>query len=449
MISPFRKKTLLLAFLILRSVFLFATGKEDSTKAVIAWLKNNIIPVQDSKSGRGYPDLQPFKQVFRDVELVGLGEASHGTSQFFQLKQHIVEFLVREMGYTAIALESSMSGCSRINEYILYGKGDLPACLADQGYMAWDTQEMITLLLWLRNYNETAPEEKKVRIYGIDLHFNAIARKGLLDYIHQFAPAVQSVADSVFDHLNEQDSLWPFQLNKDSLAALAPPMQVIAGYFQQHRDELIRVSTKENFEKNLDLLENIRMDMLVSIEMTESGLRDRFMAEHILSIKNKLKPGSKVIVWAHNVHVSFDTVWTGTHTMGYYLKEKYGHGYFACGFDFFEGSYQARYFLAGQKLSPPKEFSAPASPPEAGLGWLLHQTWNKTLFLDLSQKPSDELILSWMNKPVKMHDMYWINDFTKEGFVPVILRNSYDGIFFVDRISGSHPTGTPVTMNRF
>jgi len=94
------------------------------TEAVIAWLQQNALPIQHIDVGSSCSDLQPLKQILKDVKVVGMGETTHGTSEIYRLRHRLLEFLVTEMNFDTITLESSFAACQPINEYVLYGKGD-------------------------------------------------------------------------------------------------------------------------------------------------------------------------------------------------------------------------------------------------------------------------------------------------------------------------------------
>jgi erythromycin esterase len=86
-----------------------AATKEErkSDEIVIDWLKKNAIPIKSVEAGNGFADLQPLKRILADARVVGLGEATHGTREFFQFKRRMVEFLVREMNFNVFAIEAS------------------------------------------------------------------------------------------------------------------------------------------------------------------------------------------------------------------------------------------------------------------------------------------------------------------------------------------------------
>src|SRR5689334_9529062 len=162
--------------------------RAQENEQVTKWLAANAIPLKTVQSGESVEDLKPLKQVLRDVRIVGLGEETHGTREFFQLKSRLVQFLVKDAGFTVFAMEISFAAASDINDYVLNGKGDRDKVLAKQGLWAWDTQEVAELLDWLRQYNSSAPPEKKVRFVGFDIHNNNLSADLVSSYLAKVAP---------------------------------------------------------------------------------------------------------------------------------------------------------------------------------------------------------------------------------------------------------------------
>jgi erythromycin esterase len=130
-------------------------------QAVITRLKENAIGVKTVEAGNGFQDLQPLKQVFKDVRYVGLGEETHGTREFFQFKHRMLEFLVKEMGFRVFAIEASYSACENINDYIMGKTDDGTKALDSQGFWTWNTEEVRAMIDWLRTYNATVTAERR------------------------------------------------------------------------------------------------------------------------------------------------------------------------------------------------------------------------------------------------------------------------------------------------
>jgi erythromycin esterase-like protein len=86
--------------------------------------------------------MQPLKKIIGDARIVALGEATHGTREFFQLKHRMLEFLATEMGFTIFSIEANMPEAYRVNDYVLTGVGDPAALLRGMYFWTWDTESL-------------------------------------------------------------------------------------------------------------------------------------------------------------------------------------------------------------------------------------------------------------------------------------------------------------------
>ena len=94
------------------------------------WIRAHAIRLTTPEAGHGFADLQPLKPVIGNARIVSLGEATHGTREFFQLKHRMLEFLATEMGFTIFSIEANMPEAYRLNDYVLNGTGDPAAAPA-------------------------------------------------------------------------------------------------------------------------------------------------------------------------------------------------------------------------------------------------------------------------------------------------------------------------------
>ncbi len=122
-------------------------------QAVRSWIKQNAVPLQTINPTAPLNDLASLQQIVGDAAIVGLGEGSHGSHEFFTMKQRLLEFLVEKKGFTLFAMEWGWGTGMQINDYILNGRGDARAILEGQNFWIWKTQEMLGLLEWMRAYN--------------------------------------------------------------------------------------------------------------------------------------------------------------------------------------------------------------------------------------------------------------------------------------------------------
>jgi erythromycin esterase-like protein len=151
----------------LRLLFLLALGVSGAAaqEPVRDWIAKHAIPLKTVEPGRGTSDLQAFREIIGDARIVALGEATHGTREFFQLKHRLVELLVAEMGFSIFAIENTIPEAERLNEYIVHGRGD-PEALLKGLYGCWNTREVLAMVQWMRAFN--ASGKGQIEFTGFD-----------------------------------------------------------------------------------------------------------------------------------------------------------------------------------------------------------------------------------------------------------------------------------------
>ena len=138
-------------------------------KDLTSELKQNIIPIETTKSESGFEDLMPLKEIFNNKKIIGMGEATHGTAEFFKMKHRMFEFLVEEMDYRVFAIEAEFGGSQIVNDYILNGKGSIDKSLEAMKFWTWDTKEVSEMIEWMKNYNDNTGYDDKIKFYGYDM----------------------------------------------------------------------------------------------------------------------------------------------------------------------------------------------------------------------------------------------------------------------------------------
>ncbi|MGI3198688.1 erythromycin esterase family protein [Streptomyces sp. GLT-R25] len=108
-------------------------------------------------------DLDVLGRMVKDAEVVGLGEASHGSQDFFRMKHRVFRYLVEQKGFRTFSLELAWSSGLRLNDYVLNGKGNLKDIANEEfqgAYRIWNNQDYINLIEWMRDYNRQHPKDK-------------------------------------------------------------------------------------------------------------------------------------------------------------------------------------------------------------------------------------------------------------------------------------------------
>src|SRR6266581_1173773 len=182
---------------ILIITLLFLTGlartnaSEDQT--VVEWIRAHAVPLKTVEAGHGFSDMEPLKSIVGDARIVSLGEATHGTREFFQLKHRVIEYCVAELGFTMVAFEANYGDTLAVNDYVLNGKGSAAEVVAGMGFWIWNTEEVVALVEWIRAWN--IAHDRKVTFYGFDMQTCLSAARHLLGYLHGVAPELAQASE--------------------------------------------------------------------------------------------------------------------------------------------------------------------------------------------------------------------------------------------------------------
>ena len=445
----FMKQTAKYIFYLLNALFLTnLCSAQDTDKVVTAWLKQNSIPIKYLEAGHGFSDLQPLKKVLQGVQVIGLGEATHGTHEFFEIKHRLVEFLVTQMGFTAFALESGFSDCEPINEYILTGKGNRATVLTNQNYTGWDTEEFSAMLDWMRAYNRKVPDEKKVRFYGLDiLSLQKVGRERVRAYFKKYVPEKIAQIDSLFRVLEGEEINWLSRMSQSALQQCFIPLNDLMSYLIANKDRLVGASSLKEWEQVHKYLEVMEQSLYYNVkevppslsskklDINKNVMRDEYMWQNLLYLMENEKPKAKFMFWAHNYHVqSNDTV----KSVGYFLRQKLGNKYYALGLECYQGTFQARELLPDNSWGDLKVDTIHSAPKS--INWYFAHTGKQNLFVDLRQASSNAVVDKWLDKPSSFGEGNWIHRNANENFEIIKLKDLYDGLLFIERSTSAHPT---------
>jgi erythromycin esterase len=415
---------------------------------VINWLRKNAILIEHIEAGNGFDDLQPLKALLRDVKVVGLGETTHGTREFFQFKHRLLEFLVTEMNFSAFAIEASAVACQPINDFVVYGKGELATALTVQGYVPWDTEEFVEMLNWLRAYNLRVADEKKVHFHGVDLWRNDLGRQAVLDYLRKVAPERVTATAALFNTLASAEARWPTHIDTETaqtLGQLLPRVSYLIDYLIANQAVWVSHTTQAEFDRILQYTQVMKQWLIANTpdslhpSLPQSCARSVLMAQNLVHLIDRDKPDAKYVVWAHNQHISLGNLWNGESNWGSCLRERYGPGYYALGFEFGQGSFYTRTALPNNDLGDLKAVAL-SSAPSGSWPWYLSQAGVGDLILNLRPPAGDPVVQQWLTTPRRVRNANWVYDEQSPYGGEVNLVQKYDGIIFIQRTTPTHPT---------
>jgi protein-L-isoaspartate(D-aspartate) O-methyltransferase len=261
----------------------------------------------------GDADFGRLADRFGDARVVLMGEATHGTSEFYRARAEFTKRLIVEHGFTVIAVEADWPDAARIDRYVrgrAHGAAGVAAFTRFPTWM-WRNTEVRALVDWLHAYNQAvAAPEHRVGYYGLDLYSLNASIAGVLDYLDRHDPEAAQVARERYGCLTP----WQHDPASYGRAALRPGFRtceqavlaMLCDLLERRLDDA--ASDGESF---LDAAQNARLVAAAELYYrtmyygaAESwNLRDRHMFETLQAVLAARGPDAKAIVWAHNSHV--------------------------------------------------------------------------------------------------------------------------------------------------
>jgi len=175
----------------------FSLGWSVDDQPVVEWVAAHAVRLQTPAAGHGFADMHPLKKMIGNARIVSLGEATHGTREFFQLKHRMLEFLATEMGFTIFSIEANMPEAYQLNDFVLNGKGDPAKLIKGMYFWTWDTQEVLDMVLWMREFNKSG--KGRVQFTGFDMQAPDVAAGIVSDFVASsdadYATSVRNAID--------------------------------------------------------------------------------------------------------------------------------------------------------------------------------------------------------------------------------------------------------------
>ena len=189
------------------------------------WVRLNAIRLTTVEAGHGFDDLQPLKRIIGTARMVTLGEATHGSREFFQLKHRLLEFFATEMGFTIFSIEANMPEAYRLNDYVLNGVGDPAQLLRGMYFWTWDTEEVLDMIRWMREFNKAG--KGRVQFTGFDMQFPT--RTWRQRWFEASWPDMTPIIETLRNAATMADSATSTGGNSFGVATGTFPVQLAAG----------------------------------------------------------------------------------------------------------------------------------------------------------------------------------------------------------------------------
>lgn len=433
-------------FIILISVILlFYSAKiVRAQDSIVELLNQNVLPIKTVSPNENYEDLMPLKSVLKDKRIIAMGEATHGTSEIFEMKHRMFKFLVNELGFRILGIEADFSACNYANNYVMYNKGDAQTALSIIGFWTWNTIEVKKLLEWMRLYNSTKPDSEKVKFYGFDFLYEGGVKRSILRYVKAFDSLSLNRVKVDLDRIDILKQ-WKKNASKTKLDSILQRISKIENYSNARKEYLIKESTESEYKLFIHYINSMRRYFEKYIwyySHPTASQRDSIMAQNVKWILDLEGADSKIMLWSHNNHINKQYMKDSSIPMGYYLSKIYRNYYYTIAFDFDHGGFQAK--NKDLKLS---EFVVGASKMSSSTH-TYSQVNHPVFFLDYSKIYSYKIGKGFYANGSIIRDIgATFNPETENFYYDNFKINAYDALIFIRDTHSASPNPSVSRIN--
>jgi erythromycin esterase len=401
-----------------------------------------------------------------------LGEASHGTSEFYNWRSKISKRLIREKGFSFIAVEGDWPDCYNVNRYVK-GMPDSGGSAYDVLYSfnrwptwMWANKEIIELIEWLRKYNEKLPEDQKIGFYGLDVYSLWESMESVIKYLQRVDPqAIRTAIEayhcfepygkSVEDYARAT-AFVPESCEDEVIDML---IELRSKSNQYKSDGVGRREEYLNAEQNAIVAKNAELYYRKMIQGGTStwNIRDSHMMDtlkRLMEFYGKDNDDAKSIVWAHNTHIGdarqTDMADNNMINIGQLVLEHASEkNVVLVGFGTYKGS-----VIAAREWGEKMERMYVPSAVEGSWDSLLHEQSNGSnsllVFKEQDSKKYKEQLLSEEEIRTKRSQraigVVYNPAYERYGnYVPTLLTKRYDAFLHIDETHALHPLHMPET----
>jgi erythromycin esterase-like protein len=321
-------------------------------------VRENAHRLTDARS-----DYEPLMQLIGDSRFVLLGEASHGTHDFYHKRAQVTQWLIEEKSFSAVAVEADWPDAYRVNRYVQGRGDDTQAVEALDSFKRfptwmWRNTDVLEFVAWLREYNDQLPQNRrKAGFYGLDLYSLHASARAVLDFLEKVDPEAVRRARyryACFEHFGEDTQAYGysagFGLSKsceDEVVNQLVEMQRRAAELAG-RDGKVDPDAFFVAEQNARLVKNAERyyRSMFQSRVGSWNLRDQHMVETLVALEQHLGPSTaKIVVWAHNSHLgdarATEMGWHGELNVGQLVGQRYGKDALLTGFTTYTGTVTA------------------------------------------------------------------------------------------------------------
>lgn len=387
-------------------------------------------------------DLDALIEKAGQRRVVLLGEASHGTHEYYIWRDSISRRLIAEKDFRFIAVEGDFASLYELNRYVKNMDGAAASArevlenLDRWPRWMWGNEEIVGLAEWLRAYNDQRPQEQKVGFYGMDVYDEWRSKDVLLAYLERHQPELFSqVKDYYSCFATYHGDSWAYaQSVQRGLPACDQQAQRVVALLEESGDAFAEVPDYEYFYvlQNAHVKANAEKFYRKSITRRDASswnARVTHMHETVNRLLDLYGDNARGIVWAHNTHVGdaryTDMQGNNSKNIGQLSREHYGpENVFSVGFTTYKGR-----VLAGSSWESRMQNMRIASAQKNSVEHLMQKTGNKSFYLifDEEDRRNEEFIQPMGHRAI---GVVFNPANEPRQYVPTIVPLRYDAFIF-------------------
>ncbi|MHC1749393.1 MAG: erythromycin esterase family protein [Cellulosilyticaceae bacterium] len=398
---------------------------------------NGVITINQVKADGKYEDLLPLKERLEKADVIGMGEATHGNKEFFQMKHRVFEFLVKEMNIKNFALEADFGGAQIVNNYILNNVGTAEQAAKGLGFSIYKIQEISDMLKWMHDYNLTVKETDKVHFYGFDMQRYDANKAVILKYAQKVGLKNIEQLEKDLTPLNDENM---YNMEAPLLRSMLVKVNGLIKNLEDNKAAYVKKSSEREYQIVLKHVGIMKQNINHQLTGNKSDNRDAFMAENvqwILEYEKAIGRG-KLFISGHNGHIEKSS--SGMYrSMGANLAKVYSEKYYAIGTEFYKGTFLCRDEFSGSR----KNFSLNETQASS-FAKIMKDTGIKIGFVNCKANEMNKNLQKTLMQPQEFHmigdSFSEIHKIGKQYYTltqtPV---RAYDGIIFIENVNPSTP----------
>lgn len=416
-----------------------------SEEQAVAALRQHGIPLNTSN------DLDALMERIGDARIVMLGEASHGTHEYYTWRSRISKRLIKEKGFDFIAVEGDWPDCYRLNRYIKhYDNAHQSAVEVVKQFTRWPTWmwanwEVIALAEWLYQHNDQMSLRERIGFYGLDVYSLWDSLHEVRQYLHKVDPALVPAADEAFQCFE------PYK--RDEGRSYARAARMVDDSCER---EVINMLTDIRlrmpyYDHDVESAFSTEQNALIAVNaekyyrsMLQGGaaswnIRDKHMQETLERLLQFHGPQSKAIVWAHNTHIGdarfTDMTGEGMYNIGELARKQFGEDQVVLvGFGSYQGS-----VIAGDSWGASMETMRVPEAMSGSWEYLANETGaGDQLFI--MDKLKKENVFRGVPIGHRAIGVVYNSKFEEYGnYVPSIMPGRYDAFIYLEETMALHP----------